>query len=127
MMNGGLRSSLPWWFRIGVKVALAALPIPYSLWKRFRVFELGSMDDAQYAFNAFVEYATAAGILDASSKAPKIATDSERHSMSLKLAQGTLSLLRSLRRPSVRHELGLSILAPTRQRRYLPIWSFRSS
>ncbi len=74
-MDGGLRSSLPWWFRIGVKVALAALPIPYSLWKRFRVFELGRMDDAQYAFNAFVEYANAAGILDASSKAPKIATD----------------------------------------------------
>jgi SAM-dependent methyltransferase len=85
LTNGGehrvaranLRGSVPWWLRIGTKVALAALPIPYGLWKRVRVFELGGMDDPQYAFNAFVEFARAVGVLEESTTAPRIAAAGE--------------------------------------------------
>jgi SAM-dependent methyltransferase len=58
------RQSVPWWLRISVKIVLARLPIPYSFWKRLRLFEHGDMEQSQKALSTFLKHATTAGILN---------------------------------------------------------------
>lgn len=65
-----LKSALPWWARIGTKVALARLPIPYQFWKRIGLFAHGDMNEPQRAFATFVEHARTAGALDESTSSP---------------------------------------------------------
>lgn len=66
-MSSNLRASVPWWFRIGVKLALARLPIPYDFWKKVRLFEHGDMNEPQSAWNNFFEHAATADVLDTQS------------------------------------------------------------
>lgn len=58
-----IRQRVPWWLRIGLKIVLARLPIPYSVWKRLRLFEHGEMDKPQRALNGFIEYSRIGRIL----------------------------------------------------------------
>lgn len=70
-MVSGLRKAVPWWLRIGVKIALARLPIPYVFWKRLRLFEHGDMNQPQRALDNFLEHARTAGILEMKSHLPQ--------------------------------------------------------
>jgi SAM-dependent methyltransferase len=60
------RRLLPWWSRIGAKIVLSRLPIPYSIWKRLGLFEHGDMNVAAAAFATLVDHARSAGVLDES-------------------------------------------------------------
>jgi SAM-dependent methyltransferase len=46
-------SYVPWWAKIGAKLALSRLPIPYSFWSRVALFRHGDMSDPRRAINAF--------------------------------------------------------------------------
>jgi hypothetical protein len=48
-----LRTSIPWWLRIGAKIALSRTPISYSLWRRLGLFRHGEMNDPIRALKAF--------------------------------------------------------------------------
>lgn len=65
-MSLNLRRRVPWWARIGAKIALARLPVPYRLWKRLRLFEHGDMDRPAVALSTLVAHARTAGFIDAS-------------------------------------------------------------
>lgn len=48
-----LSTRVPWWGKIGLKLILSRLPIPYTAWKRLSIFELGQMEEAEYSFRVF--------------------------------------------------------------------------
>lgn len=48
-----MRLPLPWYVRIGAKIVLSRLPIPYRAWRRLSLFRHGDMDNADYAWNSF--------------------------------------------------------------------------
>jgi len=73
MARSRLRTLLPWWLRMGAKMALARLPIPYAFWKRLHLFEHGTMDQPSRALNGFLQHAQTAGVLDAGSPVPRLA------------------------------------------------------
>lgn len=68
-----LKKNVPWWARIGVKIMLARLPVPYSMWKRLRLFEHGDMNQPQRAFDTMIEHARSAGVIDSDSVLPRLA------------------------------------------------------
>lgn len=68
----GLRKTVPWWMRIGIKIALARLPVPYGFWKKVRLFEHGDMNQPQRAMDNFLEHAGMAGVLDPNSHLPRL-------------------------------------------------------
>lgn len=70
MKNSFLRKSVPWWLRIITKIILARLPIPYSFWKRLRLFEHGDMNQPEKALSCFLDHARTAGILREGSNLP---------------------------------------------------------
>ncbi len=72
-----IKKNVPWWFRIGAKIVLARLPIPYSFWKGLRLFEHGDMDQPQYALDSFLLLARTAGVLHEESSPPYLTVDSE--------------------------------------------------
>lgn len=43
----------PWWTKIGAKLVLSRVPVPYDFWRRIGIFRQGAMDDPSYAFNVF--------------------------------------------------------------------------
>jgi len=49
----GLTSMLPWWAKLGAKLALARLPIPYGFWKKLGIFRHGEMMVPERAIAAF--------------------------------------------------------------------------
>jgi hypothetical protein len=49
----GLSSYVPWWAKLGVKLGLARLPVPYALWKRIGLFRHGEMMIPERAISAF--------------------------------------------------------------------------
>jgi hypothetical protein len=67
-----LRKAIPWWLIIGAKIVLSRIPIPYSFWKRLRLFQHGDMDQPEIAFKRFVRYAKAADVLDENSSLPQL-------------------------------------------------------
>ena len=67
-----LRKTVPWWMRIGIKIVLARLPIPYGFWKKVRLFEHGDMNQPQRALDNFLEHAGTAGVLDMNSRLPQL-------------------------------------------------------
>lgn len=69
-----LRQSVPWWVRVGVKIVLARLPVPYSMWKRLRLFEHGDMNQPQRAYDTFIEHAGSAGVLEDGLTLPRLAS-----------------------------------------------------
>ena len=48
-----IASYVPWWAKIGAKLTLSRLPVPYSLWSRLGVFRHGDMADPARAIGAF--------------------------------------------------------------------------
>ncbi len=49
----GLSSYVPWWAKLGIKLCLARLPVPYAFWKRLGVFRHGEMMVPERAISAF--------------------------------------------------------------------------
>jgi len=49
----GLMSQLPWWVKMGAKLGLARLPVPYGFWKRIGIFRHGEMMVPERAISAF--------------------------------------------------------------------------
>jgi len=44
---------MKWAMKLGAKVLLSKLPIPYSFWKTLGIFKHGNMDNISYSFNIF--------------------------------------------------------------------------
>jgi SAM-dependent methyltransferase len=65
----GLRKQVPWWLRIAAKIALARLPIGYSFWKRFGLFEHGDMNQPARALETYLMHAQTAGLIPMPSRA----------------------------------------------------------
>jgi hypothetical protein len=57
---GRLKTRLPWRVKLAAKLALARLPVPYTVWKRLALFEHGQMDDADYVLGVVNEHLAAA-------------------------------------------------------------------
>jgi SAM-dependent methyltransferase len=78
MARNRLRKMVPWWTRIGAKVLLARLPVPYAFWKRLRLFEHGTMEQPSRALNTFQEHARTAGFFPAvATTCPRLCADGE--------------------------------------------------
>ena len=71
---GSLRKAIPWWLRVGAKIVLARLPVPYTVWKRLGLFEHGDMNRPQRALDIFLGHAETAGLLDTGSGPPRLST-----------------------------------------------------
>jgi SAM-dependent methyltransferase len=52
-----LKGAVPWWGKIGLKLVMARLPLPYRLFARFGVFRHGSMDRPEYVLEVFRTHA----------------------------------------------------------------------
>jgi hypothetical protein len=57
-----MQERVPWWVRIGAKIVLARLPVPYRIRKQFRVFEYGNVNEPGRALDTFIEHAGQGGI-----------------------------------------------------------------
>lgn len=51
-----LAKNIPWWAKIGAKIALARAPVPYSAWRRIGIFRHGAMIDPAYSRGIFEQY-----------------------------------------------------------------------
>jgi SAM-dependent methyltransferase len=71
-MASAIRNAVPWWMRIGVKIALARLPIPYGFWKKLHLFEHGDMNQPQRSLDNFLEHAEMAGVLEPKAGFPQL-------------------------------------------------------
>ncbi len=71
------RQSMPWWLRIGAKIVLARLPIPYSFWKQLHLFEHGDMNQPHKALDGFLEHARTAVVLHEESALPYLGVDGD--------------------------------------------------
>lgn len=49
----GLAQHVPWWGKLGLKLALSRAPVPYDVWKRLGIFRHGDMADPDRAIAAF--------------------------------------------------------------------------
>ncbi|MBK5961872.1 hypothetical protein CCR97_27225 [Rhodoplanes elegans] len=49
----GVMSQLPWWVKMGAKLGLARLPVPYGFWKKLGIFRHGEMMVPERAISAF--------------------------------------------------------------------------
>lgn len=49
----GLAQHIPWWGKLGLKLALSRAPISYDVWKRLGIFRHGDMADPKRAIAAF--------------------------------------------------------------------------
>jgi len=83
----GFRKRVPWWLRIGAKMVLARLPVPYRIWKQLRIFEHGDMNQPGRALDTFLEHARTAGVLDTESHLPRIKVKGDSFNV-LELGQG---------------------------------------
>jgi len=46
-------SHVPWWGKVGAKIILSRVPFEYDFWKRVSIFEHGSMEEPDYAFEVY--------------------------------------------------------------------------
>jgi SAM-dependent methyltransferase len=53
---------VPWWVKLGAKVVLSRLPVPYRVWQRLGLFRHGCMDTLRYAIDVFDYHAQRAGL-----------------------------------------------------------------
>jgi SAM-dependent methyltransferase len=72
-----MNKKIPWWLIIVVKIVLSRIPLPYSFWKRLRLFNFGDMDLPEKAFNNFLQHAKIAGVLDENSSLPQLKASGE--------------------------------------------------
>ena len=49
----GISQHIPWWVKIGAKIALAKAPVSYDLWRRIGIFRHGKMIDEDYSRSVF--------------------------------------------------------------------------
>ena len=49
----GMMSGLPWWGKMGIKMALSRLPMRYGFWRGVGVFRAGDMDSLEHALQVF--------------------------------------------------------------------------
>ena len=49
-------SNFPWWAKLYAKLVLARLPVPYSLWRKLKLFRHGEMNDPGRAVSTFEKY-----------------------------------------------------------------------
>lgn len=49
-------SELPWWAKLYAKLVLARLPVPYSFWRKLKLFRHGEMNDPARAIRTFEAY-----------------------------------------------------------------------
>lgn len=52
----GVTSLLPWWMKLGVKLVLARIPLPYGFWRRVGLFRHGEMNVPERAIKTFQAY-----------------------------------------------------------------------
>jgi len=69
-----VKAVVPWWLKIGAKIVLARLPVPYAFWKRVGLFEHGDMNKPQRALETFLEHARTADVLDREAAVPQLRT-----------------------------------------------------
>lgn len=55
-MLATVKEATPWWVKIGLKVALARVPLDYGRWRRLGVFQHGFMLDPEYAQRTFLRH-----------------------------------------------------------------------
>ena len=67
-----VKKAVPWWLKIGAKIMLARLPIPYTFWKQLGLFEHGDMNQPQRALEVFLEHARTADVLDREGSVPQL-------------------------------------------------------
>lgn len=48
-----LATHVPWWAKVGIKLTLSRLRLPYSIWSRLGLFRHGDMADPRRAIDAF--------------------------------------------------------------------------
>jgi SAM-dependent methyltransferase len=48
-----LPARVPWWAKMGIKLVLSGLPIPYSVWSKVGLFRHGDMTNPRRAIQAF--------------------------------------------------------------------------
>jgi len=82
-----LKEVVPWWLKIGAKVVLSRLPIPYAFWKRLGLFEHGDMNQSQRALETFLEHARTADVLSKESSLPQLKTQGAGYAV-LELGSG---------------------------------------
>ncbi len=46
-----IKSTLPWWVKIGAKLVLSRIPAKYAFWQRAGIFRHGYMDSVDYAIS----------------------------------------------------------------------------
>lgn len=62
--------AIPWWAKMWIKIILAALPVPYRVWKRLGLFQHGEINTSlDCLYNSFDEYC--AFYKDAKGAAPR--------------------------------------------------------
>lgn len=59
-----LKSLIPWYARIGAKVVLARLPLPYAAWHRLHLYRHGAMLDFGYAERVFETHLAKSGLTE---------------------------------------------------------------
>jgi SAM-dependent methyltransferase len=52
----GLKDHIPWYAKMGGKIALSRLPVRYALWRRLSCFKHGAMEDPGYARDVFMRH-----------------------------------------------------------------------
>ena len=52
-MLSGIKSNLPWWTKIGLKIVLSRMPMAYQFWQEMGLFRHGKMDAPGYALEIF--------------------------------------------------------------------------
>lgn len=55
------RAAVPWWLKLGTKVVLNRMPVPYDMWRRVGAFKHGQMLDGAYAKSVFARHRALAG------------------------------------------------------------------
>jgi len=70
--TASIKNAIPWWLKIGAKIVLARLPIPYAFWKRLGLFEHGDMNQSQRAVETFLEHARTADVLAMGDSVPQL-------------------------------------------------------
>jgi len=56
LQNMAMISKLPWWVKLCAKLVLARLPVPYSIWRKLKLFRHGEMNDPARAIRTFETY-----------------------------------------------------------------------
>ena len=82
-----VKAVAPWWLKIGAKIVLAPLPIPYAFWKRVGLFEHGDMNQPQRALETFLEHARTGDVLGREGAVPQLRTQGDDYTV-LELGPG---------------------------------------